>query len=182
MPVKTHHTAVVAIPPPEVWDPIQAIRHQHDRNVHRWMPHITLLYPFMPRKQWGEALPRLLEVGRQSAAFQVTLATFRAFTHAFGKATVWLAPEPRHAFVTLQATLQATFPAYDDQSRFPSGFTPHLSVGQASSARGRQQLLETLQASWQPVQFTLTAIALIWREADGLFQIAHGIPLGEVVP
>jgi 2'-5' RNA ligase len=182
MPVKTHHTAVVAIPPLEVWEPIQAIRRQHDRHVHRWMPHITLLYPFMPQKQWGEALPRLLEVGRQSAAFRVTLATFQAFAHAFGKATIWLTPEPRHALITLQAALQAAFPAYDDQSRFPAGFTPHLSVGQASSPRGRQQLLETLQASWQPVQFTLTAIALIWREADGPFEIAHVIPLGEVSP
>jgi 2'-5' RNA ligase len=182
MPVKTHHTAVVAIPPPEVWDPIQTIRRQHDRNVHRWMPHITLLYPFMPRKQCGEALPRLLEVGRQSAAFQVTLATFQAFGHAFGKATIWLAPEPRHAFVTLQAALQAAFPAYDDQSRFPTGFTPHLSVGQVSSPRDRQQLLEILQASCQPVQFTLMAIALIWREADGPFEVAHVIPLGAAPP
>jgi poly(A) polymerase len=146
------------------------------------MPHITLLYPFMPQKQWGEALPRLLEVGRQSAAFRVTLATFQAFAHAFGKATIWLTPEPRHALITLQAALQAAFPAYDDQSRFPAGFTPHLSVGQASSPRGRQQLLETLQASWQPVQFTLTAIALIWREADRPFEIAHVISLGEVAP
>jgi len=182
MPVKTHHTAVVAIPPPEVWEPIQAIRHQHDRNVRRWMPHITLLYPFMPREHLDEAMPSLIEVGKQSAAFQVTLATFRVFAHAFGKATIWLAPEPRHTFVTLQATLQAAFPAYDEQSRFPAGFTPHLSVGQASSPRGRQHLLETLQASWQPVQFTLTAIALIWREADGPFAIAHAIPLGNPLP
>lgn len=41
MPAKTHRTAVVAMPPPEVWEPIQAIRRQHDRNVQRWMPHIT---------------------------------------------------------------------------------------------------------------------------------------------
>jgi len=182
MPVKTHHTAVVAMPPPEVWEPIQAIRRQHDRNVHRWMPHITLLYPFMPRQQCDEALPRLLEVGRQSAAFPVTLTTFRAFTHAFGKATIWLTPEPRQALVTLQAALQIAFPAYDEQSRFPTGFTPHLSVGQASSPRSRQHLLETLRASWQPVQFTLTAVMLIWREADGPFEVAHAIPLGEASP
>lgn len=182
MLVKTHRTAVVAIPSPQVWEPIQAIRRQHDRNVRRWMPHITLLYPFLPRAQFDEAVPGLLEVGRQSAAFQVTLATFQAFTHTFGKATIWLAPEPRHAFVTLQAALQAAFPAYNEQSRFPTGFTPHLSVGQAASARGRQHLLETLQAAWQPVQFTLTAIALIWREADGPFEVAHGIPLGSPSP
>jgi RNA 2',3'-cyclic 3'-phosphodiesterase len=182
MVVKTYHTAVVAIPPPQVWEPIQSIRRQHDRNVHRWMPHITLLYPFLPHAQFGEALPRLMEVGRQSAAFQVTLATFRAFTHAFGKATIWLAPEPHHVFVTLQAALQAAFPAYDEQSRFRTGFTPHLSVGQASSPGDRQHLLETLQASWQPVQFALTAIALIWREADRPFEVAHAIPLGSPAP
>lgn len=177
MPVKTHHTAVVAIPPPQVWEPIQAIRRQYDRHVQRWMPHITLLYPFVPPAQFDEILPGLVQVGRQHAALQVTLATFQAFRHGSGKATIWLAPEPRHALVTLQAALHAAFPAYDEQSRFSTGFTPHLSVGQASSPRGRQYLLETLQAAWQPVQFTLTALTLIWREADGPFQMAHTIPL-----
>src|SRR5215510_10085763 len=118
MPAKTYHTAVVAMPPPEVWEPIQAIRHQHDRHVQRWMPHITLLYPFMPRAQCDAALPALTEAGRRIAPFQVTLATFRSFTHAHGKATIWLEPEPRHALVTLQAALQAVCPAYDEQSRF----------------------------------------------------------------
>lgn len=182
MPPKTYHTAVVAMPPSEVWEPIQAIRHQHDRQVHRWMPHITLLYPFLPRAQFGEALPGLTEVGRHIAPLQVTLVTFRTFTHAFGKATLWLAPEPRHAFVTLQAALQAAFPAYDEQSRFATGFTPHLSVGQAASPCAREHLLGTLQAAWQPLQFTLTALMLIWREADGPFHIAHTIPLGEPPP
>ena len=177
MPVKTHHTAVVAIPPPQVWEPIQAIRRHYDRHVQRWMPHITLLYPFVPHTQFDEVLPRLMQVGRQNVALQVTLATFQAFTHGAGKATIWLAPEPRHALVTLQAALHAAFPAYDEQSRFPTGFTPHLSVGQTSSSRGRQHLLETLQAAWQPLQFTLTALTLIWREADRPFQIAHTIPL-----
>jgi poly(A) polymerase len=93
------------------------------------MPHITLLYPFMPREQCGEALPVLTEAGRHIAPFQVTLTTFRSFTHAFGKATIWLEPEPRQALVTLQAALQAVSPAYDEQSRFAAGFTPHLPEG-----------------------------------------------------
>lgn len=177
MPAKTHRTAVVAMPPPEVWEPIQAIRRHHDRNVQRWMPHITLLYPFMPRAQFGAALPALTEAGRHIAPFQVTLATFRSFTHAFGRATIWLEPEPRPALVTLQAALQAVCPAYDEQSRFAAGFTPHLSVGQAASPAARQQLLSVLQAAWQPVQFTLAAVMVIWREAEGPFEMAHAIPL-----
>ena len=182
MPAKTHRTAVVAIPPPEVWEPIQAIRRQHDRHVQRWMPHITLLYPFMPREQCGEALPALTEAGRHIAPFQVTLATFQSFTHAFGKATMWLEPEPRHVLVTLQAALQAAFPAYDEQSRFATGFTPHLSVAQATSPAARQHVRNVLQGAWQPVQFTLTAIMLIWREAEGAFEVAHAIPLGAPRP
>ena len=182
MPSKTHYTAVVAMPPPEVWEPIQAIRRQYDRNVQRWMPHITLLYPFVPHEQFGEALPGLTQAGRHIAPFQVTLATFRSFSHAFGKVTIWLEPEPRHALVTLQAALQAVCPAYDAQSRFAAGFTPHLSVGQAASPAARQQLLSVLQAAWQPVQFTLTAIMLIWREAEGPFEVAQAIPLGAPHP
>jgi RNA 2',3'-cyclic 3'-phosphodiesterase len=178
MPLKTHHTAVVAVPPPDVWEPIQAIRRQHDRHVQRWMPHITLLYPFMPQAQFAKALPALSEAGRHIAPFQVTLATFRAFTHAHGKATLWLEPEPRHTLVALQAALQAAFPAYDEQSRFANGFTPHLSVGQAASPTARQHLLSVLQGAWQPVQFMLTAIMLIWRESAGPFEVAHAIPLG----
>ena len=39
---KTHQSAVVLIPPREVWAPIQAIRREHDRHLRRWMPHVTL--------------------------------------------------------------------------------------------------------------------------------------------
>ena len=166
------------MPPPDVWEPIQAIRRQHDRHIQRWMPHINLLYPFVPREQFDEVLPGLTAAVQHIVPFQVRLATFRSFTHGAGRATLWLEPEPRPAFVALQAALQAVFPAYDEQSRFAAGFTPHLSVGQTTSSAARQLLLSTLQGPWQPVQFRLMAIMLIWRTADGPFEIAHAIPLG----
>ncbi|MBM3224710.1 MAG: 2'-5' RNA ligase family protein [Candidatus Tectomicrobia bacterium] len=177
MPPKTHHTAVVAIPPLEVWEPIQALRRQHDRNVHRWMPHITLLYPFLPQTSFDTALPALLAVGHRLAPMALTFTTVRAFSHARGNATLWLAPEPPAPLVTLQAALQAAFPDYNEQARFHSGFTPHLSIGQTRSPAERQQLLQNLRAAWQPLQCTLHAVALIWRTADGPFQVAHNIPL-----
>lgn len=45
----THQTAVVVIPPEDVWPSIQAIRREHDRKIRRWMPHITLIEPFILR-------------------------------------------------------------------------------------------------------------------------------------
>ena len=110
-------------------------------------------------------------------AFEVALATFRYFTHGAKRATIWLDPEPREAFVHLQAALQDTFPAYDEQSRHRGGFTPHLSVGQVTSRRALHALLATLQTNWTPVKFHLDAVALIWRTADGPFQVECRIPL-----
>jgi 2'-5' RNA ligase len=177
---KTHQTSVVAIPSGAIWEPIQAIRREHDRQLHRWMPHINLLYPFYPRDQFQAArvISRLQAACQQVPAFEVTFATFRYFTHGAKRATIWLDPEPREAFVHLQATLHDTFSGYDEQSRHRGGFTPHLSVGQVTSRRALQSLLVTLQAHWAPVKFHLDAVALIWRPADGPFQVESHIPLG----
>ncbi|GIX48282.1 MAG: hypothetical protein KatS3mg131_2493 [Candidatus Tectimicrobiota bacterium] len=177
-PLKTHRTAVVAIPPAELWEPIQAIRRRHDRQVRRWMPHITLLYPFVPPSEFASALPELAAACATIAPFTVTLATFRYFVHARGTATLWLAPQPPQPLVALQAALQARFPAYDEQSRFAGGFTPHLSVGQAPSLAAARHLLAQLQATWQPLCFQLTAVALICREARGPFGVHAWLPLG----
>ena len=48
MEILGHKTATVIIPPECVWGPIQAIRQKHDSEVGRWMPHVTLTYPFLP--------------------------------------------------------------------------------------------------------------------------------------
>src|SRR5262249_27220192 len=53
----THTTAVVVIPPADAWPPIQALRERYDRQFRRWMPHITLLYPFRPRAAWPAIIP-----------------------------------------------------------------------------------------------------------------------------
>ncbi|MEZ4294886.1 MAG: RNA repair domain-containing protein [Polyangiaceae bacterium] len=58
----THHTAVVLVPPAELWPAIQAIRGPHDRHATRWMPHITLLYPFVPEVDLDRARHVLGEV------------------------------------------------------------------------------------------------------------------------
>ena len=105
MPPKTHHTAVAALPPPAVWEPIQGIRRRYDRQIHRWMPHVNLLYPFLPQAHFVTAVPLLTAAAGRAPAFQVTLRTFRSFTHRSGRCTMWLDPEPQDAFVRLQALL-----------------------------------------------------------------------------
>ncbi len=121
----SHKTAVVLIPPEEIWEPIQALRRQYDRHVARWMPHVTLLYPFRPMTEFAAALPALEAACRTCAPFELELAQFRFFAHGARGFTMWLAPEPRAELVRLHAALVAAAPECDATARGPQGFTPH---------------------------------------------------------
>jgi 2'-5' RNA ligase len=175
---KTHATAVVLIPPAERCEPIQAIRRVHDRQVRRWMPHITLLYPFVPREQFDEAAAKVTAVGAGIEPFEVRLADFRSFHHGGKSHTMWLAPEPPAPLVRLQAALRAAFPHCDDVSRYPQGFTPHLSVGQARGRDRLQSVLAELQRAWTPLTFRTCGVSLIWRgePPDDAFRVDRECP------
>ena len=79
MAALTYTTAIVVIPPQETWAAIQAIRHQHDRKVRRWMPHITLVYPFRPLDDFPILRDPLAEAIAPLPAFDVTLAKLKTF-------------------------------------------------------------------------------------------------------
>ena len=177
MALVSHRTAIVAIPPPEAWEPIQRLRRAHDRQVHRWMPHVTLLYPFAPLDEARALVPRLREAARETPRFETTLARFERFTHARGSCTLWLAPEPLDDWRRLQARLASVAPEFNAVGRFPGGFTPHLSVGQS---RGEQAatLQAKLQDEWDPLRFTLAEVALIARDESGPFHVLETLPLG----
>jgi RNA 2',3'-cyclic 3'-phosphodiesterase len=177
---KTHSSALVLIPPVELWPPIQLIRTRHDRNARRWMPHVTLLYPFRPRAAFAAVTPPLAEVCRNIAPFAVTLARFDRFIHGRRGATLYLAPEPAEPLIALQTALWRTLPDLDDTRRHAKGFTPHLSVGQAPGSEEATRLLAELSAGWTPLHWTVDRVALIWRAEppDDAFRVAEQLPLG----
>jgi 2'-5' RNA ligase len=175
---KTHQTALVVIPPPACWLPIQAIRQQHDRQFRRWMPHINLLYPFRPVEQFPDLAAELRRVCREIEPLEITLAAFRHFEHRRGRFTLWLAPEPAEPLACLHAALLAVTPDCDDTARH--GFTPHLSVGQVHGSDRLRGLQEELQASWQSLSFMVSEISLIWRRPppEDVFRLERTIALG----
>ncbi len=173
MPNKTHTTAVVLIPPESVQPPIQAIRRIYDRNFERWMPHITLLYPFAERDDFASVIPALTNAAQQVTPFSIALARFDAFRHR-KSCTMFLTPDPEDEIVRLHSTLMYHLPDYDDTARFAGGFHPHLSVGQFPH-RSLPTEQERLQTEWQPVRCEMVAISLIYRspKTDDRFVVAE---------
>ena len=179
MPDKSHSTALVLIPPRDVCGPIQEIRRAHDRQFERWMPHVTLAYPFRPRKEFGDVAPLVASACARVEPFTVTLDEFRFFTHP-RSFTAWLDPKPSDATVELQREIASEFPDCDDVSRFSNGFRPHLSVGQARTPAELDKLLADLAEGWEPIQFEATEVAMIWRgeKTGDVFRVARTVRLG----
>ena len=170
---KTHTTAVVLIPPEAVQPPIQAIRRIHDRNFERWMPHITLLYPFAARHDFGDITSALTKAAQQVSPFSIQLARFDAFQHR-KSCTMFLVPEPAAEIVRLHSALIQQLPDYDDTARFAGGFHPHLSVGQFQH-RSLHTDQQQLQTEWQPIRYEIANLSLIYRapETDDRFVVAE---------
>ncbi len=176
---KSHKSAVVVIPPKESWEPIQELRRVWDRQLRRWMPHITLLYPFRPARELGSATLQVQEVCASFSPFMIRLERFRSFKHATGSHTIWLDPEPAGSLVALQDALWRAFPDCDDVRRFEGGYTPHLSVGQCSSW-GVARVLGRLNASWTPLSVTVDRISIITRgdPPEDIFSVTAEFALG----
>ncbi|HEX8702471.1 MAG TPA: poly(A) polymerase [Myxococcaceae bacterium] len=177
-----HQAAVVLIPPEELWPAIEALRSKHDRNYERWMPHITLLYPFVPEEHFAEAETLITQALQNLAPFQVTLSGFEYFEHR-GSVTAWLRPEdrPHGALGALQAALEAALPQCNEQGRKSErGFTPHLSVGQLprSSPADIRRTLATWEQNWKPLTFEAHEVCLISRRGDVPFEVRRRVALG----
>ena len=178
MSTVSHQTAVVLIPPEDVWAPIQALRVVHDSKIKRWMPHVTLLYPFVLEERFDEAETLIAQALRNLAPFEVTLSGFEYFKHR-ANVTAWLRPDdqPRGALKALHAALEAALPEWRKSER---GFTPHLSVGQLPRAADAdtRRTLAAWEAEWRPLRFQAREVCLISRRGDVPFEVRRRVPFG----
>jgi 2'-5' RNA ligase len=165
---KVYTTAVVIIPPRELWGTIQDIRRKHDKHIHRWMPHITLIYPFRPYSDFDGLETLFSRTCKKIELFEVILHKFNYFHHGKQKYTLWLDPEPGDMIKVLQSKLLEIVPDCNDVNLHKNGFTPHLSVGQIQGRDKLQNLINILQNSWRPLEFKLTSIYFIARENQKL--------------
>ena len=178
---KVYTSAVVLIPPEDLWPPIQAIREKYDRNYCRWMPHITLIYPFRPEYEFNSLESNFKEICQNLKSFEVNLDNFYYFHHKKQHYTVWLKPTPQKLITNLQKEIQSIIPDCNDVSLFKGGFNPHLSVGQVTGKELLDKIFPNLEHQWKPIQFIIDRVFLIAREQNknSNFQIKKKIPLSK---
>ena len=180
---KVYTSAVVIIPPKNIWPPIQEIRKEYDRQINRWMPHVNLLYPFRHISEYSKLEKKFSEVSGQIGSFEISFKIFNYFHHGHQRYTIWLKPEPAKLIVELQEKLLKIVPDCNDVNKHKNGFTPHLSVGQIKGKKELRSILEKLQNQWEELTFILNSIFFISREKNksSKFRIEKKIALQKLI-
>jgi len=172
-------SAIVIVPPKNLWDQIQAIRKLYDKGYARWMPHINMIYPFIHNDKFAEVIPRMQEKLQNFEPFKVVFNKFNFFQH--GKScTLFLEPTvtPNGAINALQAGLESVFPYCNEQStKSEHGFTPHLSVGQFANSKQTNEYIQKFMATFKPIEFIVNEIYIISRFGEDPFEIRFAVPL-----
>ncbi len=161
---KVFTSAVVIVPPQNKWAPIQEIRKIYDRQIDRWMPHITLLYPFRPEAEYLSLEKEFIDICQYINPFEVSLKEFHYFNHGKQRYTLWIKPEPVVLIKNLQSTILEIVPDCNDVIKYKHGFRPHLSLGQIQGKNKLLEIIKNLQDNFNEIHFLLNEIYFISRE------------------
>lgn len=177
---KVHTSAVCLIPPQSVWGQIQRIRAEHDPAYARWMPHINLVYPFLPEDEFSSSVRQLEEALGSFVSFKIDLAQFSYFAHGKKSATLFLEPT-EHTTGSLKAlntTIESVFPDCNDlSSRSAGGFHAHLTVGKFPGVRPAEAAAAKFGSAWRSIPWQVDSVHVISRRGSDPFEIRHTIRL-----
>ena len=173
---KVFHTALVIIPPSELWLQIQNIRKIHDPAYDRWMPHINMLFPFIPPDEFEIFTEKMNEIFKDFDKFSVKFSGLGHFEHA-KKAVLWADP------ISKNGEIKEIYKRIVKEVNFLDGgreFTPHMTLGQFDKY-AIEKKKEDFSKEWKEIEFEVQEIHLIQRDGQNSpFYIKNSIKLKKI--
>lgn len=136
--------------------------------------HVTILYPFVPRRELtGEDEARLAVVAASFKPFAADLREVRWF----GDDVVYAAPEPEERFREMIAGVGAAWPEHPPYGGLHEDPTPHLTIGDHGPVELLREAADAVAARL-PVTTMVSHLALLER-VDGMWGQRSRFPLGQ---
>lgn len=131
-------TALVIVIPDQFHDKINEVRSKSDRAYPRWMPHLTLLFPFVEVEQFPEIYEKLQNKLKNFGGFQLNFNKIDYFKQG-RNVTMHIKPSNDMKLQELFKAIRDTFP--DIQTKHDE-FHPHLTIGQFKNSELQQKTQE----------------------------------------
>lgn len=181
-------SAVAFVPPSNIWSHIQETRSRYDPSYIRWPPHINLVYGFIPdyTQNFSKAQAKFKAVLAKICPFPIRFTKVAVFEHSKASSTICLTTSASDAekLKSLHALLQALYPNCNSQSKYPHGFTPHLTIAKLSTTSEERRIAKQIIAEWEerllnyPMEFLVDRIDLLSRKLNHPFRIKKTVPIG----
>jgi 2'-5' RNA ligase len=151
-------------------------RFHADAVARRIVPHVTVLFPFVPAVRVDDALRgEVASFFAGQPPFDASLDAVRTFDEH-----VWLAPAPREHFLELIRGTCERFPQLPPYEGLHDAPEPHLTIGAATVSETVETILEAARALEPalPMSFRVEAVWLLEELHDGTWALATRFPLG----
>lgn len=165
---------VLVIDRPEIRSEVDTIRRRYDKGAERWMPHVTLLHPFIANSepQYDFVLDSLRARVEHLPSFPIHLRQLNSFKQSSNSQQVFLDAESP-VLEQLRAALLAFFPGHPSRAKH----IPHMTLGQWP-IKPIDEIKESIR---MPLLLTsniwITSLVVVHATDRGAFEPAHRIPL-----
>lgn len=158
---KATYTAFVIIPPSELCTQVQEIRKLHDSAFDRWMPHINILFPFIPPEEFETFHSKFVDIFNEFPAFEIKFQKFGHFDQA-KKSVLWADPCTENKEINkIYDIVSKELPFLKDNRPY----NPHMTLGQFDKSEIPRKK-EEFSKEWKEIKFVVNELHLIKRDGQ----------------